>query len=71
MRRRLRAPVSASYLAVWIISGGLHGALFLVFGRPVGAAVFFLIFVALGLVGVGAIAFKNGRRRTLMDLRRT
>jgi hypothetical protein len=56
-------PCSAAYLAVWVISGVLHGAVVLVLGNPVPAMVFTLIFITLGLTGVGAISMKLRKRR--------
>ena len=56
-------PCAAAYLAVWGVSGVLHGAVLLAFGHPVPALVFMLIFFGLGLTGVGAICMKQQKRR--------
>jgi hypothetical protein len=63
LRHRWRIPCAAAYLAVWMVSGVLHGAVLLVFGNPVPAMVFTLIFIGLGLAGVGAICMKQRKRR--------
>ena len=63
LRRRWRLPCAAAYFAVWTVSGFLHGAVLLVFGNPIPAVVFTLIFIGLGMAGVGAITMKNRKRR--------
>ena len=55
-------PSALAYLVVWIISALLHGALLLLFGNPIPAAVFVLIFLGLGSAGAGVIVLKNRRR---------
>lgn len=62
LRRGRRMPRAAAYLAVWVISGLFHGAVLLAFGHPVPAMVFTLIFIGLGLAGVGAISLKCRQR---------
>lgn len=63
LRRGLRLPPAAVYLAVWIVSGVLHGAVLLGLGHPVAAGGFVLLFTGLGLAGVAAIGGKNRQRR--------
>ncbi len=63
LRRRWRLPCEAAYLAVWVTSGFMHGVALLLFGNPIPAVVFTLIFIGLGTAGVGAIILKNRRRR--------
>ncbi len=63
LRRRWRLPEVAAYFAVWTASGFLHSGVLLVLGNPVLAVVFTLIFIGLGLAGVGAIIMKNRQRR--------
>ena len=63
LRRRLRVPSAMAYLTVWIVSGGLHGALLAVFGHPAVATAFILGFAGLGLVGAGAICIRSRRNR--------
>lgn len=63
LRRGWRLPCVAAYLAVWVISGVLHGAVLLAFGNPIPAMVFTLIFIGLGLAGSGASCMKHRQRR--------
>ncbi|HIG30375.1 MAG TPA: hypothetical protein EYQ50_22280 [Verrucomicrobiales bacterium] len=45
LRRGIRMPVVLAYLMVWSISAVLHAALMLMFGHPVAALVFALLFL--------------------------
>jgi len=45
-----------AYLTVWIVSGGLHGALLVAFSHPAVATAFILGFAGLGLVAALARA---------------
>ena len=65
LRHRWKMPCAAAYLTVATISGLLHGVALLVFGNPVPALVFTLIFIGLGLAGVVAIGMKRRRRRRM------
>jgi len=62
LRRRLGLRSTVAYLAVWIVSGALHGGLLLFFGHPLVAGAFILGFTGLGLVGAGVICMKDRRR---------
>ena len=62
LRLRRRWDICISYMAVWVVSGLLHGIIIAGFGHPVAGAAWALVFFLLGGVGTMLVYLKKRTR---------
>lgn len=61
LRREMGMPCALAYFIVYATSAVLHAALMLLFGHPIAAFLFLVLYLALGLAGVWSIVMNKKR----------
>jgi Flp pilus assembly protein TadB len=62
LRKGLGISCVLAYFLVFLVSAILHAVFSLLFGHPIAAILFFLLYIALGLSGVRRIRVKKRRQ---------